>query len=166
MSSIGGDYKGLLQPGFHTMTLPHLHSVLVAPFAAMSIRRPMIFDGLTKFLSELSQAGVIGYAWVNGSFVTEKIDPEDCDLVLCCDGPATDAAPIALQNLLQKQFVTERSQVKVDYLCDVYLRFDYPPTDPRHQQGLALKAYWRGQFGFDRQDNPKGLATIILPVTP
>jgi hypothetical protein len=165
MSSNAGGYPPLLQPGFHPMTLADIHTLAVVPYEGLSVRRAMIHEGLTRFLAELSQAGISGTAWVNGSFVTQKVDPDDCDLVLCCDGVAVDAASPALRALLIKQFQTEKAQVKVNYHCDVYVLFEYPETDARHENGLRVRAYWRGQFGFDHQDQPKGLAVVTLPVS-
>ena len=165
MSSNADNYPPLLQPGFHPMTLADIHTLAVLPYEGLSVRRAMIHEGLTKFLTELSQAGVSATAWVNGSFVTQKIDPDDCDLVLCCDGVAVDALPPAVQALLVKQFKTEKAQVKVDYHCDAYMLCEFPETDPRHEGGLRVRAYWRGQFGFDHRDQPKGLAVVTLPLS-
>src|SRR5688572_7068176 len=114
MSATGIEYPPLLQPGLHAMTLQQVHDACVAPFP-LSVRRPMIFQGLTDFFTELSNGGIAGVAWVNGSFLTEKLDPDDCDLVLCMDGPTLDVAPPAIVDLVSKHFVTDRANVKTTF---------------------------------------------------
>ena len=33
-------------------------------------------------MRRLAQAGIVGELWINGSFLTEKVDPEDVDASL------------------------------------------------------------------------------------
>jgi hypothetical protein len=43
-------------------------------------------DGLDTIVGKLIAARIVGDFWVNGSFLTQKIDPEDTDVVLHVDG--------------------------------------------------------------------------------
>jgi hypothetical protein len=43
-------------------------------------------DGLAQFVQRLVDGSVPGDLWVDGSFLTEKIDPKDVDVVVAIDG--------------------------------------------------------------------------------
>lgn len=47
-----------------------------------SASRHTIMVGLEHVVQELNSHAIEGELWVDGSFLTEKIDPEDVDLVL------------------------------------------------------------------------------------
>jgi hypothetical protein len=47
----------------------------------------------------------------------------------------------------------DKPSSKSRFGCDVY----FAPSDDS-----ALRSYWRGWFGFDRDENPKGLARITV----
>jgi hypothetical protein len=159
------DFPPLLSAGFHPMTPGQVKELCVARFPD-SRRRPLVFAGLSSFLAELSSAGVKGEVWIDGSFVTEKLEPADCDLVVCADGALLDIAAPAMQDFLRRRFDTERAQVKAAYHCDVYIFPEYPASHMLHGISLQRRAYWQKQFGFDRSKQPKGMAVVTLPVQP
>lgn len=146
------------------MTLDQLKALCVSGFSD-SARREVIFAGLTAFLKELSTAGVSGSVWIDGSFVTRKLEPGDCDIVVSIDGiQVLDLANPVMAEFLRKRFDTERAQVKAVHHCDVYCFPDYPPGHPLHGITTDRSAYWQKQFGFDRSSRPKGMAVVTLPV--
>ena len=67
--------------GLHEMAVPDMRTMCVANFP-LSGTRAMIMEGLIAILKRLRTAGM-GDAdvWVNGSFLTKKIDPNDVDLL-------------------------------------------------------------------------------------
>jgi hypothetical protein len=130
-----------------------------------SIKREVIFAGLAAFLTELSAAGVSGKVWVDGSFVTQKPEPGDCDVVVCIDGvQVLDPGDPAMTKFLRKRFNTERSLVKTLHHCDVYFFPEYPSGHMLHGVTTHWSAYWQKQFGFDRSRQPKGMAVVVLPI--
>jgi hypothetical protein len=161
------DYPPLLGAGLHPMTMAQVQTLCVGGFPT-STTRGRIFGGLTSLLAELSAAGMTGNVWIDGSFVTQKIDPSDCDLVVEAPGiQVLDQGPPVLQKLLRTRFKAERAQTKVVYRCDAFLFPDYPVVHVDYGLSMSLRAYWLKQFGFDRAGKqPKGMAVVTLPVTP
>lgn len=123
-------------------------------------------DGLTNFLAELSTNGIVADVWVNGSFLTEKVDPRDSDIVLGIhDNFFKTCTPI--QNaLLYKHFIADKAQLLKDKLCDAYLYFIYDQGSPLYWAGVWAQSDWIHQFGFDRGREIKGMAVISLPLQP
>lgn len=167
MSGGSAEYPRLLTPGLHPMTMAQVKALCVDGFPT-SNTRGTIFAGLTSLLAELSTAsGMVGNVWIDGSFVTQKIDPADCDLVVEAPGiQVLDQGPPVLQKLLKTRFKTEREQTKIAYHCDVFIFPDYPVVHADYGVSVSLRAYWLKQFGFDRAKQPKGMAVVTLPVTP
>jgi hypothetical protein len=146
------------------MTLDQVKALCVSGFSG-SARREVIFAGMAAFLKELSTAGVLGRVWIDGSFVTKKLEPGDCDLVVSIDGvQVLDSGNPVLAEFLRRHFDTERARVKAVHHCDVYCFPDFPLGHPLHSVTTDRSAYWQKQFGFDRSSRPKGMAVVTLPV--
>ena len=71
----------LLQPGLHRVTMPRLRKLCVDAFP-LSTTRLKLFDGLNRLLAWFAQTSIAAEMWIDGSFLTQKIDPSDVDLVL------------------------------------------------------------------------------------
>src|SRR6266446_1341532 len=89
----------------------------------------------------------------NGSFLTEKINPADTDVVLEVDASSMydngsreqkDAIDWIVGNL-------RNTPLK----CDFYPLFTYPIPHLLLQEGEWWRAYWIRQFGFNREVDPK-----------
>ena len=100
-----------------------------------------------QWLKELYKVAVPEEMWVDGSFATSKINPNDIDVVVF---------------LNYKNFSSELngflSQIGRENYCDTYYAIE-PNDELGEENGFVInhRNYWRGQFGFDRQDLPKGM---------
>ena len=147
--------NGMLPAGFHDCSVQEFIDTFVDCFPT-SQRRKVIVDALWDFSEEIYNIGIPYEFWVDGSFVTTKINPNDADLVLFLQIPN--------MNLLGSQLATFRQKYK-DTL-DIYFAYATSPenqqlTDPStYYQFVTQRNYWRGQFGFDRADSPKGIVRI------
>lgn len=128
----------------------------VTPFP-LSATRGNIMRGLSIVIRRLIAARIVGELWINGSFLTQKIDPRDSDVVLAADSTIVDTGGTILQ---VKTLDWIDSNLKTKHLCDSYLFFNYPPGHPYEADGEWMRAYWIRQFGFSRSDQPKGLAVF------
>lgn len=116
---------------------------------------------VSQVIDRLITDAVVGDLWVNGSFLTEKIDPDDVDVVLRMEAAAYD-------------FGTHQTQAAVDWLSgnlyashnvDSYVFFVWPPGHQHHAAGQSLHDYWLKQFGRSRPTSgaiPKGIAELKL----
>lgn len=152
------EFPPLLDAGFHVMTLADLRSRCVTAFP-LSKTRSQIMDGLEKLVELLRSEAIIGDLWVDGSFLTQKLDPEDVDLVVCVESSLYENGTTAQQNLLDLLVVAD---MKADYFCDAYLLYQYSKDDALYGRGEWLRAYWIKQFGFSRGVDMKGMALVQL----
>ena len=152
------DFPGLLPIGRHSMGLDEVRMTCVDHFP-LSKTRNMIMLGLIGVVERLRGAGIEGELWIDGSFLTEKIDPEDCDMVLRIPGLFFDACTPEQQTAVD--WVTEGAR-KTTHHCDAYAFPAYPEGHPDYWVGEYMYAYWMKQWGFDRSENMKGIAVVEL----
>jgi len=154
---IGGhdEHPPLLPVGHHALTLPELRALCVDRFP-YSETRSAIMDGLERVIARIEESGIEGDIWVNGSFLTEKSNPNDSDIVLRLEHSVLEA-PTEEQGTVLDWL---RSDLKTDHLCDSYMFCVYPEDDARAVHGTWMEAYWIRQFGFNRGDEVKGIAVV------
>ena len=144
------EYPALLEAGMHNMTLSDLRSVFVDPFEKIE-RRTELLGRFEAFVSRLNDVPINMEVWIDGSFATTKDYPGDIDLVVVCDKDEVNRLPQDKQKILEELFKDQKT-TKLRYECDAYFVFD----------DMHDKSYWRGLFGFDREENPKGIARIMV----
>jgi|GEM_PF-3312990 len=66
----------------HEMSLDELLHIGVSRFP-LSKRRPLIIAGFTEIVCKLVEYRVRGDLIIDGSFLTEEIEPTDIDFTLC-----------------------------------------------------------------------------------
>jgi hypothetical protein len=119
------DNQGYLPPGIHPATVPEIE----ARFGRESELRRVQMESL-RWLIELAQRAGIRRIVVNGSFVTDKLEPNDVDCVLLVTAgfPVDDSAAVelvgglpfinmelvdqeAFDHITRKTFATDRNLV-------------------------------------------------------
>ena len=118
---------------------------------------------LAEIVAAIYDARLFCGLWIDGSFLTAKIDPPDVDIVLHVraeDGfdPA-NADHIRLVTWLQQN-------LKESHLCDSYVNLVPPSGHPFHLQAAGHVAYWHKQFGYSRATMNKGIAVIRIADNP
>lgn len=147
--------NGMLSAGFHDCSVQEFISTFVDNFPT-SQRRKIITNTLWDFAKEIFDIGLPCEFWIDGSFVTTKINPNDADLVLFLQIPH--------MNILGSQLTLFRQ--KYAGVLDIYFAYATSPENQQqashadYQQFVTMRNYWRGQFGFDRVDSPKGIVRI------
>src|SRR5437867_4233140 len=114
--------------------------------------------GLEDIVGHLVRDGIAGELWVNGTFLTKKIDPRDVHVLLILSSAFVDNATLAQRNCL----AWFGSNLKASHLCDTYIHTEFPANDPRYWEGDFMRAYWTKQFGFSRSELFKGIALVSL----
>jgi len=159
------DYPPLLPAGLHPKTLGELEQLCVTDFPLSRSRAP-IFVGFRRLVEHLSTLAIQGDLWVDGSFVTRKIEPGDIDVALSLTTTFWASAVPAQRTLLSWFGSTDgatRANIKRDYSCDSYVFVDIPAGQPGYP-GRDMRQYWLDQFGSDRSGNVKGIAVLSIPV--
>jgi len=139
------------------MSLDDIETSCVAAFP-LSETRAKIMAGLRTIADRLVQLEIQGELWIDGSFLTEKINADDCDLVLRTRGEFYDAA-------------TEEQQAAIDWVlanlkeeldCHSFGFFEYDEADENYWIGHYDYCYWMRQWGFSRKNEYKGIAVFDL----
>jgi hypothetical protein len=151
------DFPPLLSLGFHPVQIGEVERMCVAAFP-LSISRTPIMAGLRQFIQRLVDAHVVGDLWLDGSFFTTKIDPEDVDIVLRMQAPHYDSGTAEVQDAVNWVIANQ----KLALHCDSYVLFEYPSGDPLHGEGQWWYSYWHAKWGFSREEDPKGIAVVTL----
>jgi len=146
------DHHPLFPPGLHPVSEAELAAKLVHPFVGSRTRRALL-DGLQAFFTGLRAADVDFEVWLDGSFCTNKFDPNDIDLVVFADPDALNRLDPARQTLLSG--LLDRTNARRQFGCDVLFTSSNDPN---------MRSYWRGWYGFDRSEQPKGI--LCLTVAP
>lgn len=142
--------KGLLNPGFSEYKLDEFEKIFVNSFNESQSRKA-IFNGFIKWMKQLLTFCYPDEIWVDGSFVTNKVNPNDMDIVVFVD-------LIVLYN--NKRELEEMRKFGEENLCDTYIAFSPNEHYPGNIKLVNHRNYWKGQFGFDREDNPKGIVKL------
>jgi hypothetical protein len=151
------EYPPLLQAGFHIKTVGKLRQLCVCGFP-LSTTRKAIFSRLIDVIRKLREAGIVGNLWVDGSFLTQKINPNDVDIVLEIEADALNSGSAELKNAV----AWLNSNLKATHLCDSYLCVVFPQGHANYGYGEWNKALWIRTFGFSRGNNYKGIVVIEL----
>jgi hypothetical protein len=132
------DSNGNLPPGVHDATIEEIKQRF-----AYNAHRAKLFEGLVE-VTELLTRCDCPEVYLDGSFVTEKNEPQDYDL---CYEPA-GIKPTAEF----KKFLLSRIERKERYKGDIFARLPQPPYEIDHVE------HWQT----DKEGNIKGIIRIKL----
>lgn len=125
----------------------------------LSQNREAIMSGLEAVVQHLEQARVVGDLWINGSFLTEAIEPGDADVVLRVTAEFFDSATPEIQGFLNEWF--RPGMAAKAHHCDAFLFCEFPPGHPYHCDGI--QQYWVRQYGTGHDEvTPKGIAVVAV----
>jgi hypothetical protein len=137
------DLVPLLPPGIHTVTMADLRSIGVDRFPLSTVRGE-IFAGFRRIVCDLITAKVICDLVVDGSFLTEEIEPGDIDFAVCVSSEFYDScSPEQLQLL---HWIRDDFSIQETHLCDCYLCVEWPPGHPEYFEGLQNRRFWVNLF--------------------
>jgi hypothetical protein len=144
------EYKALLAPGLHVVQINDLKIIFAEPFDNPDKRFDLI-DKFKEIIKRLMEFGIYFEIFIDGSFVTNKENPNDIDMCVFIEDHNLDLLTDPEKEDL-KMFVENRNELKLRYNCDMY----FAPND------FGNRNLWLGTFGFDDNDNPKGIARLEI----
>ncbi|NET86800.1 MAG: hypothetical protein F6K45_01575 [Kamptonema sp. SIO1D9] len=139
------DELGNLPPGIHYCTWDEL----VARYD-LTLQRSRLIDGLKRAIKHLQAAGC-RTIYINGSFVSDKLNPNDFDACWDAEGVDMDYLKIHAPSLLD--FSNKRAAQKAQYRGELF-----PSELLADDSGLSFLEL----FQFDKKQNCKGLIAIDL----
>jgi hypothetical protein len=151
------DLPSMFPLGFHHLTMANVEQVCVDLFP-LSTSRGTIFGGLVTFVKTLETADVSGELWLDGSFLTEKINPKDVDVIPKVDSVVYNAGTREQRDVIDWVIANQKPTLK----CDSYALMQYPTGDALYDEGRWWYSYWHTKWGFSREDDPKGIVVLTL----
>lgn len=137
---------GLLPSGVHKCDEDEFRTLLVDRFPT-STSRAIIAAGFTRLRADACDCDIAGMHWVDGSFVTNKVDPDDVDLVTFVDAELLDS----LAGTPAEEFImgtlAAGPATPPQYRSDSYLVAVAASTHPGHDAFMLARDYWRQWFG-------------------
>lgn len=144
------DYPPLFAPGFHDINCSDIPHLFIEPFFVQE-RREKLLNGLVNLLEKLKELHLDLEIWLDGSFATLKLEPEDVDVAVFFDISQINSLDEERKRIIEVLSVT--IDTKTRYNCDVYFI-------PNHDD--TTRSYWRGWFGFSRSEIPKGIPRLFI----
>lgn len=155
------EFPPLLNPGLHTMSAGDLKKLVVDDFP-LSKRRQALWDNFVAIAAHLKNLKIPCDIWIDGSFLTKKIDPDDIDFVVDVPVSILDAATIAQAAFLKK---LSAMAFCANEKLHSFIMFEAPAMHKGHAKSIELHSQWKRDFGISYvKKEPKGIA--ILKVTP
>jgi hypothetical protein len=165
---------GVLPVGIHDCDEQGLRECLVERFPE-STTRPRIFESFLRFRRQLTDYGMSGAQWVDGSFVEGNPDPRDIDVVSICDydlyNQIAGEVGEAITQLFDDTYIS-----KANFDTDAFLVLSCAPDHPFYEQFVSDSNYWRNWFGRTRDienppgkdlpGHPKGIVRLMLGDLP
>ena len=140
------------------MTLAEMRVALVDNIRGSRRRKP-VMDGLETVIQKIIADKLEADVWIDGSFVTKKIDPDDSDILVVMKRDFYDRATIDQKNTINWL----NTDLRTSHLCHSQVLFECPNGHPEYNDSVWWHAYWLRQFGFSRKDEPKGIVLIKTP---
>ncbi len=97
-------------------------------------------DGFQSFLQILSELKVPCSMVVDGSFLTEKINPEDIDFAVIVEPKFYDNCSDEQRAFLH--WIRDEKEPRDRYLCDCYLAVEFTPGHKEYYDGMLDRAWW------------------------
>ncbi len=129
--------------------------VFVWEFSESTTRQPL-FERYRQYNDKLQQLIPAGFSqWVDGSFVSRKLNPRDIDFLTFVDYQLYEQHEQAFDEL--RRYRLDRSLSIDGYFVKVY-----PDTHQRYNDYQSDLTEWQYQFGTTRKHKPKGFLELTV----
>lgn len=145
--------RGYLKSGIHIMELEQFKQHFVDAFPE-STTRAHIFDNFQRYIYQFSDI-VFPYfeQWVDGSFITNKMNPKDIDFVTFIDHKVYETRGDEIMDEFWS-FSLESQNL------DAFIIKEYSKRSSNYHNFLKVKRYYSDLFKKDRTGFPKGIIQL------
>jgi hypothetical protein len=170
--SVPGYPFRVLPPGIHVVTGSEFKIVFLDN-APPSLTRSNIYAGLIRLTNRLLGYNIIKKIWFDGSFVTDKQDPDDIEVCIFLDIVVFSNLPDSIQDEIW-ELLGDSERCYRDYLCDVKRIRVYMDGDIRNDLESKLLEpiqYYYARVNPEQASNvemlpqPKGFVEIVSPLS-
>lgn len=155
--SSADEFPPLLQAGLHKMSVDELKAKVVDAFP-LSAGRATLWANFIDVVGQIKKLGLQGEIWVDGSFLTNKLNPGDVDFVFDLPIHVIEQATPQQEELLEK---LSKNGFRKSEKLHSFIMFTAPGTHSEFAEGQRLHAQWQKDFGVSYvKKEPKGIAVI------
>lgn len=153
----GEEFPPLLPAGLQKMTLTELKTLVVDKFT-YSQSRPALWSNFMEIIDKLIDEKIPCDIWVDGSSLTEKINPDDVDFVV--------ELPIALLSTFNQTQISLIEHLgtqafKQGKKLHSFVKLTAPAGHPFHSKATISHNQWLKDFGYSYvKKEPKGIAVV------
>jgi len=144
------EYAPIHNAGFLDITNEQLEETFLEPFDNKT-RREYLLSRFNALVDRFKETGLSAEVWIDGSFSTLKPEPGDIDVIFFVDGNQVNLLTPDQQKIILE--LNNRQYSNIRYNCDVFI---IPNQD------FNNRSYWRGWFGFSRNEEPKGIIRLYI----
>jgi hypothetical protein len=154
------DHPPLLAPGRHPLSVAEIERLCVFPFSTSKSRQKLFYafeEMVQQFLRERMCCDFL----INGSFLTQKIDPSDVDIAVRVDVDFHDS-------MTASQHVLVDAANNEGYISgiDSYVYVSYPRDHVLYDTNANERETWAEQWGLEHSEQwLKGMAVLRLGET-
>lgn len=146
------DANGLLPTGLVKVTAEQVHEHFVVPFTT-STSRQRLYDQWLLHRQAIEAIVPIERQWLNGSYVTSRVDPGDIDVVTFIDGETLNALGAPQRAILDD--LADGHSTRDRWGIDSFVVPTYAEGHPDRTAARKAEGYWRRMW-----TNVKGSNTL------
>lgn len=140
------------------MTESEMKSLLVDGFP-LSTRRKTLWENLLKLIDELKSEKLPCKLWIDGSYVTKKLEPDDIDLIVEVDVGKLQNATASQKALLAK--ISGQAYHAAPMKLHTFFIYSAPAGHVGFPAAEAARARWIKDWGYSlKKRTPKGILTL------
>jgi hypothetical protein len=139
MSNRISDCPPLLSPGEHVLSIEQIRELCIPKFPLSTSRKP-IMDGFLKIVGMLEQESISCELLVDGSYLTDEIEPDDIDFTVVVTPEFYENCNAAQRKLLD--WIGDDRTIAATHLCECYLCVDYKQEQSGWFEGICDRAWW------------------------
>lgn len=134
------EYPPLLPKGFHPLDIDGMRKICVEAFPE-NARRVEIMSGFELIYESLQSAEIPGEIWIDGSFLTKKVDPDDIDFVVMTPNAIFDDGTPEQKSLID-WLIDNEDDPKKSFRCHSHVELMYDQESPLHYLTFATRNHW------------------------
>lgn len=156
------EFPPLLTQGFHALPVAKLTKLCVDNFP-LSKRRRQIMAGFEAIYDQAVSLKITGQVWVDGSFLTKKIEPDDIDFIFVIPAEFYDSGTPE-QVAFIDWLIDNEDEPKKEFYCHTDVVLSYQQDHPEYPNFSATLETWeRRIYGLSvSSKEPKGIAVLDL----
>lgn len=156
------EFPPLLPRGFYPLSIEEMKALCVRDFPLSTSRADMM-AGFEVIYEQARALGLHGDFWIDGSFLTQKIEPDDIDFIFLTPADFYNSGT-AEQRAFLDWLINTEDDPKKSFRCHTDTVLIYEKAHPEHERSLQVTKHWEESV-YGRSvttGEPKGIVVVNL----